>query len=156
MTDCEMCGVDTKLSDAVIDGALLKVCKKCSSFGDVISVETKSYGSEKRLQKAPREIFVEDSVSFVMESAGRLVKDAREKKGLKQSQFASMIGLKESLVHKLETSLMKPDLSTARKIEKILDIKIVEGYDDPEKGVQLNLNDQDLTVGDLIKFKKEK
>ena len=38
----------------------------------------------------------------------------------------------------------------------ILDIKIVEGYGDPDSATQLNLNDEDLTVGDLIKFKKEK
>ena len=67
-----------------------------------------------------------------------------------------MVGLKESLIHKLETSLMKPDLATAKKIERILDIKIVEGYGDPDSATQLNLNDEDLTVGDLIKFKKEK
>jgi len=51
---------------------------------------------------------------------------------------------------------MKPDLATAKKIERILDIKIVEGYGDPDSATQLNLNDEDLTVGDLIKFKKEK
>ena len=67
-----------------------------------------------------------------------------------------LVGLKESLIHKLETSLMKPDLATAKKIERILDTKIVEGYGDPDSATQLNLNDEDLTVGDLINFKKEK
>ncbi|MBT4577366.1 TIGR00270 family protein [Candidatus Woesearchaeota archaeon] len=153
---CELCGLDSKLSDVVIEGTLMKVCKKCGGYGDVISIETKNYGSGKSIQKVPRKIFVEDSVNFVIEGAGKLVKDARENKGLKQAQFASMVGLKESLIHKLETSLMKPDLATAKKIERILDIKIVEGYGDPDSATQLNLNDEDLTVGDLIKFKKEK
>lgn len=156
MTDCEMCGMGTnKLSDAIIEGTLMKVCKKCGGFGDVIDVEPKSIRSEKPIQKVPRQIFVEDSVLFVIEGAGKIVKDAREKKDLKQSQFAKMIGVKESMIHKIETSMMKPDLSTAKKIERILDVKVVEGYEDPEKGVQLNLNDGDLTVGDLIKFKKD-
>ena len=153
---CELCGLDSKLSDEVIEGTLMKGCKKCGGYGDVISIETKNYGSGKSIQKVPRKIFVEDSVNFVIEGAGKLVKDARENKGLKQAQFASMVGLKESLIHKLETSLMKPDLATAKKIERILDIKIVEGYGDPDSATQLNLNDEDLTVGDLIKFKKEK
>ncbi|MBT3865852.1 TIGR00270 family protein [Candidatus Woesearchaeota archaeon] len=156
MADCEMCGVgSSKLSDAIIEGTLMKVCKKCGGFGDVIGVEPRSIRYEKPIQKVPRQIFVEDSVLFVIEGAGKIVKDAREKRDLKQSQFASMIGIKESMIHKIETSMMKPDLSTAKKIEKILDVKIVDGYDDPEKGVELNLNDGDLTVGDLIKFKKD-
>ena len=157
MTDCEMCGIDSvKLADAIIEGTLLKVCGKCGGYGDVISVEPQEVRSEKPIQKVPRKIFVEDSVNFVIEGAGMIVKSAREGRGLKQSQFASMIGVKESMIHKIETSMMKPDLSIAKKIERILDVKIIEGYKDPEKGVQLNLNDGDLTVGDLIKFKKAK
>ncbi len=157
MADCEMCGVGSiKLSDAIIEGTLLKVCKRCGGYGDVIGIEPQPNRSEKPMQRVPRKIFVEDSVNFVIEGAGKIVKNAREKRDLKQAQFAGMIGVKESMVHKIETSMMKPDLSTAKKIERILDVKIVENYEDPEKGVQLNLNDGDLTVGDLIKFKKDK
>ncbi len=155
MSSCEMCGVSSsKLKEMIVEGTLLSVCDKCGGFGNAINMNSVLRSRPGLGKGIPRKIFLEEQVDFVIESAGKLVKDAREKKGLKQSQFASMVGVKESVVHKIETSLMKPDIYTARKIEKILDIKIIEDYDDPEKSVPIDLTDENLTIGDLAKFKK--
>jgi len=147
-----MCGISTeRLSDVVVEGTMLKVCERCKSYGDVVGVE-KPRNLE--VSKIPRKIYVEEPVVFVIEGAGRIIKEARENNGLKQQQLAKMVGLKESMIHKIETSMIKPELNVAKKLEKILGIHIIEGYSDTSKGVQFNLNDENLTVGDLIKFKK--
>ncbi len=155
MSNCDMCGLEVaKLNSVVVDGTFLDVCAKCSSYGNFVEIKeplTRNYGGT---PKAQTKIFIEENINFVMESAGNLIKSVREKKELNQKDFAKMIGVKVSVLHKIETCLIKPDIKLARKIEKILDIKIIENYTDDEKSVPVNLTDEELTVGDLIKFKK--
>jgi putative transcription factor len=154
MGTCEMCGTEAKLQEAIVEGSMLKVCNRCSSFGTAVEVKKEVAGVRGGGKRVPRKIYVEEPVDFVMEGAGRIIKESREEKELTQGQFAGMVGIKESMVHKIETSLQKPDLPTAKKIERILDIKLIEGYKDSENKVQFNLDDKDLTIGDLLKFKK--
>jgi len=150
-----MCGLEVaKLNSVVVDGSLLEVCGKCSSYGNSIEIKEPEVRNYAGTPKAQTKIFVEENVNFVMESAGNIIKSVREEKQLKQKDFAKMIGVKVSVLHKIETCLIKPEISLAKKIEKILDIKIIESYTDDEKSVPVNLTDEELTVGDLIKFKK--
>jgi putative transcription factor len=154
VSNCDMCGISTdRLSDVVVEGTMLNVCDKCKGYGNSVGVE-KPKNSELDESRVPRKIYVEESVVFVVEGAGKIIKESRENMGLKQEQLAKMVGLKESMIHKIETSLIKPELSTAKKFERILGISIIEAYSDSSKGVPFNLDDGNLTVGDLIKFKK--
>jgi len=155
MAICEMCGVEGRLFDVIVEGSVLSVCERCKGYGAAIDIEPKKEASLVSKRKVKRKIFVEEPVDFVIESAGRVVKDARERRELTQAQLAGMVGVKESVIHKVETSLMKPDLATAKKLERILDVKIIEDYKDPESKVQFNLDDENITIGDLIRFKKK-
>ena len=143
-----------KLDSVVVEGTLLNVCEKCKGYGNSVEIKKPSLGEDVLRQKVPRKIYVEDKVKFVIEGAGSIIKSVRDKRELTQRQFAKMIGIKESMIHKIETSMMKPEISVANKIEKILDVKIVEDYEDSEKSIPFNLEDGNLTVGDLVKFKK--
>lgn len=157
MSGCDMCGVSSeRLHEVIVEGTMLNVCAKCKGYGNtvVVNIPVESVGSNN--MKVPRKIYVEETVVFVVEGAGRIISVARDEKCLTQKQFAKMVGIKESMVHKIETSMIKPDISTARKIENILDVKIIEDYKDPEKSVPFNLHDENLTIGDLVKFKKTK
>ena len=155
MSNCDMCGLEVvKLNSVVVDGSFLDVCAKCSSYGNAVEIKEPEIRKYAGTTKAQTKIFVEENVNFVMESAGNIIKSIREEKKLKQKDFAKMIGVKVSVLHKIETSLIKPEIKLARKIEKILDINLIESYTDDEKSVPVNLTDEELTVGDLIKFKK--
>ena len=37
MASCELCGGDTQLMRAMVEGTELEVCKNCSSFGTLVS-----------------------------------------------------------------------------------------------------------------------
>ncbi len=155
MNDCEMCGVATgRLDPVIVEGSLLQLCQRCKTFGNSVVLEQSNVTSYSERPRIPRKIYVEESVSFVIEGAGLLIKQAREKRNVHQKDFAKMAGLKASMIHKIEANLMKPDLRTAQKIERILDIHIVENYEDSDARIPFNLHDGDLTVGDLVKFKK--
>lgn len=149
-----MCGESSStLYQAIIEGSILHVCQRCKGFGNAVEIENK-YSEETGNIKVPRKIYVEERTPFVIESAGKIIKSARESRALRQSQLAAMIGVKESVLHKIETSLMKPELDMARKLEKVLDIKIIDDYEDADKAKPFSLDKENLTIGDLIKFKK--
>ena len=54
-------------------------------------------------------------------------------------------------MHKLETGNLQPTLLLAKKLEKILNIKLIEVYQ--ETNEKLNLKDSTLTIGDLVNLK---
>ena len=148
-----MCGIESfRLNEVVVEGTLLSVCERCKEYGNSVQIDKPVFNNS--LTKVPRKIFIEENTPFVIEAAGRLIRTARENSGLKHAQLAAMVGLKESSIQKIETSIIKPEIDVARKIERILNIKIIETYDDSEKSKHLNLDDDNLTVGDLIKLKK--
>lgn len=148
MAQCDICGKDAQLVDAVIEGSMLSVCEKCAKHGSVVPVD----------RPISRTINKEDGPELFVEDCSLQVRIAREKKGLTQEQLAKAIAEKESTIHHLETGDAKPSLKTAKKLEQFLDIKIIETYNPgdyvPER--KINFKDSALTIGDLIKIRKEK
>ena len=57
---------------------------------------------------------------------GMRVKDAREKLGLKQEELARRINEKVSLLRKIERGEIVPDDRVRQKLERILNISLVE------------------------------
>ena len=71
-------------------------------------------------------------------------------------EVAKRIAEKESVVHKVESGHMKPNLSLARKFEKFLKISLVETVelDGAGKGAKkAGSSTGSLTIGDMIKVK---
>ena len=159
---CDLCGKETDvLYEIVIEGTRLNVCKDCSSFGKVVRVkkvsdkeglkkEEKSKGLRtKHHEEKPEKIFV------LIPNFGSVIKKKRESIGLKQEQFAKVLSIKESLLHKIETSSFEPPLDLARKLEKLLNIKLVEEVSD-EPLSNVKTTKKTLTLGDLMKIRKRK
>lgn len=148
-----MCGKDTDTVLAEIEGVELKVCPNCAKHGKIRSAPP---GLSHRYQKqkftrpeAPEE--------RVMESYARLIRGAREKRGLSQEDFAKFLNEKESQITKWESSAFAPDLETAKKLEKKLGLTLVfkdEADGKVEKGERPRSDV--LTLGDFIKVKKRK
>ncbi len=149
MGTCDLCGVEEELVEAIVEGALLSVCDRCSKHGEVIKVQpkiiTKRVEKEKKLDIGP--------VKMVVDDYAELVRKAREKKGLKQKDLARSIGEKESTIHKVETSHLKPSLVLAKKFEVFLGVKLIGDYEDMPKK-KIDFRDSNLTVGDLIRAGK--
>lgn len=152
MAQCEMCGRDSELVDAIVEGTILSVCRNCAAHGDVVAVERKN----PVIETSPSPLMAEPELEI--SDCANQVKEAREKKGLTQKQLAQAIAEKESVIHKIESGKSKPSLKTAAKLEQFLNIKLIESVD--AKGTegaevkQLNLRDPELTIGDLMSMKK--
>jgi len=148
---CDMCGSKGEMFKVNIDDSVLTVCIECSKFGKVIStVKPKEMQKKKEAKEEKQKIVV---VSFVMQDYAEKVKKARETRGLRQEEFAKKINEKESVIHNIESGRFEPPIELAKKLEKILHIKLVEQYEDL-KGIPQKTREDTYTIGDFIKIKK--
>jgi putative transcription factor len=147
MTACEMCGTETKTVFALIEGVELKVCSNCASFGKIIKKPViKKKPSPQNFKRAEREI-----IQVIREDFSRLIRNKREKLGLKQKEFAKFLAEKESIIHQIESGNYTPSLELARKIERQLGINLVESKQiEPQN---LKAKKETYTIGDILKIK---
>lgn len=54
------------------------------------------------------------------------IAEVRKKKGLTQSELASLSGVNRSIIAKVEADICEPKLSTLIKLSKALDVSIAE------------------------------
>ena len=153
MSLCDMCGKETNLVVALIEGTELNVCSKCAKFGKIL----RRVIEEKPIEKIGRKVIKEEAdeeeiIEGIVEGYGKLIKEAREKLGLKQEDFAKKINEKVSLIHNIESEHHEPSLKLAGKIEKFLKIKLIE-QTKLENDKFDKMTDNQVTVGDLIKLK---
>lgn len=152
MAACEMCGANGELVSAIIEGTQFKVCNACSSFGKIVKE------AENVHKPAFREVHEKDlkeEVEFVTYRCGAMVKEAREALGMSQEELAKKMNERESVVHAIESGHLKPSIELARKLEKSLQIRLVENYAKEQEKPKVNFKNEGLTIGDLIKLKQK-
>ena len=149
-----MCGKETSLFRAVIEGTQLKVCGGCGKFGRVIDqIRAPEKENKKKIEKQVEEEL--ERIDTIVPDYPKKVKDARESLGLKQEALAQKINEKESVIHKIETGHYEPNLALAKKIEKFLNITLIEEQEiEKAKDKVMPSSSGSLTIGDLIKLKK--
>jgi len=153
MPNCEICGQETELVIAEIEGMDMSVCHKCAQFGQIknipkIKTELSKKISHKPIHSEPHLEIIET----IVPDYSQKIKKARERLDLNQEDFAKKINEKESLLHKMETGSFEPSLPLAKKLEKLLGIKLIQKVEE-EKIVSSKISSEGLTIGDLIKKK---
>lgn len=144
--DCEMCGKRVpRLSKVRIDGAVLNVCDSCAKYGTPAeSIRTRypsassnapvesiklpqkkivvppSHPSSKRRR---RENF--DNLEVVPDYA-ELIREARARLSMTQDELAAQLLEKKNVIANIERGSLLPEIKTARKIERLLHIKLLE------------------------------
>ena len=148
--NCEMCGAETSLVSAIIEGVELKVCKNCASFGKILKKPSKlrTITKKRSVPQKPKKELVE----MIVPNYSKIIREKREKMGLKQKEFAKFLAERESLIHKMESGNYKPSLELARKLEKQLSVKLIEEKEfEPQN---LKAEKKIYTIGDMVKIKK--
>ena len=148
---CDVCGKNTSTFRVNIENAILSVCENCSKFG-INPTEIPKLIEPK--QKEIKQPFIEE-IEIITQDFSQKIKEAREKLNLRQVELANKISEKESIIHKLESSQFPPSIELAKKLERFLNIKLIEIYK-PETEKQIDFKDDSLTIGDLIKVKEQK
>lgn len=154
MPTCDMCGKETELLfRTLIEGVEISVCKQCSSFGKVImqvKLEQERPAVKKQIAETKQEPEV---IDVIVEDYAEIIRKAREKLNLKQEELALKINERESLIQNMERGKIKPSLGLARKLEKFLNIKLIETFEDSKTDLQ-KIKGEDMTIGDFIKIRK--
>ncbi|MEM4259611.1 MAG: multiprotein bridging factor aMBF1 [Candidatus Woesearchaeota archaeon] len=150
--NCEMCGATNAGYIILVEGVRMTVCEECSKFGEIVKkpvVPKEKEKKESNIQRALRPKPT-DLIEKLIPDYGNIIKKKREQLGLKQEDFAKMLNIKESVLHKIESERFKPDIEMAKHIEKRLKIKIVEIEKDDEKVEYGNFKNGTLTIGDVM------
>jgi putative transcription factor len=150
-----VCGrqVNEDFKVVVIEGTIFRVCSQCSRRGKPYNpgitktnkpsinsstqstfrqpltknqpvVKKRGYSSN-RLQLTDETLLSQDF--------GRMIREARMKKGFTHEQLAIKMSEKASLLKKIETGALKPDELLAKKFERYLQIKLYVSADEEQE-----------------------
>jgi len=155
---CDICGGEGALVRAKIEGSVLRVCRNCAKFGEIIpepKVLTVPLGTQRsfRARKIdyrpdPKKI---ESEQVLVSGYGGIVRKKREHLGLSQKDLAQKLNERESLVRQIEHEHIKPDGKIVRKIQKILGIKLLTVVEEAEVK---KTESSEITLADIAKVRK--
>nr|MBA4404734.1 TIGR00270 family protein [Nanoarchaeum sp.] len=142
---CEICGKVSEVFDAIVEGAMVKVCGRCSKHGNVVSVQKKAIST--KIEKDPFEY-----VDVIVDNYAELIKEGREKKELNHEELAKAIAEKESTIAQVEAGNMKPNFKLAKKLAVFLNIELIEHVESSKESYKsIDFKSSSLTIGDLLK-----
>jgi len=156
---CELCGEEIRgrAYFGVIDRAEMILCEKCVKRASRVYGPLGQAGHSRRpAQRVRSSGRVREVVSEeVVEDYARIIKEARERAGLTRDALAAMLGVKVSVVRRIEEGTLAPPIDLARKIERVLKVKLVEEVVNvqPEKGGEVGAWEE--TLGDVVIFKDQ-
>jgi len=171
---CEVCGREIigKPHRVVIEGAKMITCDECAKLGsDYWTPEPKTLKTRTsvkrtlkstakvsplkgRIKVAPGNLYENMEV---IDGYGLIVKQAREKLGLTPEDLGKRIGEKESVIKKIESEKIMPDIRLATKLEHALRIKILTKVSEKEEKIPISAKpDRAITLGEIVHLKSRK
>ena len=144
MGNCDTCGKSAPLFRAEIEGTMMNVCRECGSFGKIL-------GSAEKPIIAPKRTIVQEpeSQEMLVNEYNKIIKQKREQLKMTQEDFSKLIREKLSILQKIESGNYHPGIQTARKLEKMLKIRLVEEVENV-KIKKTGEKMQSMTIGDLL------
>ena len=167
---CEICGQpieEGKSKKTKIDGSIMEVCSDCSKFGIIQkeppkpkNILNKSKGSginrTEKKTRTPRPMYsLDEPTEELVEDFQSIVREGREKKGFSREELGEKIYEKVSVINRIESGKMVPDIKLAKKLERILNITLIEKIADMELEDFKNISSGGPTRGDIVKIKKK-
>ncbi len=166
MRTCEVCGREIigPAYLALIEGAELIVCAECTRYAkwfkklgrrELRPSRARAPVPRARARESRQVMLARVSEAEeleLVEGFGRKVKEAREARGLTQEELGKMIGEKASVISRIESEKMAPDVVLARKLEHALGIKLLVRARREEVTVRATRRPEvgGLTLGDII------
>jgi len=165
---CEVCGrsIHGQPNRTVIEGAKMLVCSNCAKFSSSTWYPEEPVAPFKPTSPLPAR--KHPSVPRVRRTRGDLTSDleliegfpviiraARERLGLDHAALGRRIGEKVSVLQRIESGKLSPDIAFAKKLEHELRIKILSPPREIEYPDSTPLQPQELTFGDMVSIRKK-
>jgi putative transcription factor len=157
---CELCGMECFCKPATIDGVKMMLCPNCIKHGQAIEYREKPKPSSykpvsERIKKPKVKDVYKDMNKELVSNWNTLIRSAREKKGLTREQLGFKIGERTVTISKIENGDLRPSDKVIEKLEKELNIKLIEEVAEMPASLTSTKSSGTLTLGDFIK-KEEK
>ncbi|MFO7792045.1 MAG: multiprotein bridging factor aMBF1 [Candidatus Saliniplasma sp.] len=154
--NCELCGKKVgKPKKVKVEGSTLQVCEQCARYGkevlekdDSDAKDIMSRVNKSRSRSRSSSGFDSDRKTLVMDYPDK-IREARLGEELTQEELAKKLNEKKSVVAKLEKEDMRPSDSLRKKLEKTLNITLLEEIEQVSPTTEHT--ESGLTIGDLIK-----
>ena len=162
--ECEICGKPVPEHNPIrakIEGSVMVVCKECSKLGTIQKAPPKPKFRQqpkgKKQNKTqtrnysrndePSEELIED---FELE-----IRKAREAKNWSREDLGKKINERVSVITRIETGKMTPDTKLTKKLEKALNIKLLEEVNNVDLNQFINSSSGERTLGNIMKIKRK-
>jgi putative transcription factor len=154
---CELCGRECDCRAAIVDGVKMMVCPGCVRHGELIKVTPPSKPQKPiidRIKRPPVKDVYKDMDKELVKDWNTKIKNARKKKGLTREQLGFKIGERTVTIAKIENGDLKPSDKIVTKLEKELDIKLLEAVERISSNLSTS-SSKGLTLGDFIKTEEK-
>ncbi len=137
---------------AEVEGAPMYLCIDCferlyrAGRAKLASRRAVEEGSVKHVRKRARR---GPEVYDLVEDYAERIREAREARGWSTSALAQRLRISESMLRKIESGKVKPSIDLARRIEKVLRVKLLEPVVDEETYYGEGGEDY-VTLGDIV------
>ncbi len=166
---CEFCGepIHGEGYTIKVEGALLKVCSKCKSYGNIVESPStpkkqfnqSSYPGSRRVQSVSnppnryRGSAKPVSTVSLKENYDELIRGQRTKLKMTRKDLAAKTGISVSQLSSFETGKLQPTDSESKKLERTLNISLFEEMSVvPEH--QQTKEKKKTTFGDIVTIKR--
>lgn len=152
---CEVCGKPIVGGGhrVIMDGAELLVCDDCfmklTRSGRAVPVTAKPREVKLKPRRQAKEEVLE-----VVDNYPDIIRGARESKGWTQAALAQRLKVSEALIKKIESGKYKPTVELARKIEALLNVKLLQPIESEGEGEEPP--EDALTFGDVAVVRRDR
>ena len=166
--ECEICGKEVPEHNPIrakIEGSVMVVCKECSKLGKVQKAPPKpkfvKNNNNKKTNRRPTTTRNrpysrnEEPSEELIEDFSFEIRKAREAKDWSREDLGRKINERVSVITRIETGKMTPDIKLTKKLEKALDIKLLEKVDNIDLNQFINTSSGERTLGNVMKIKRK-
>lgn len=146
MAICEVCGSRPAVKRSRLEGAVMEVCAVCGRSAVELPKIPEKLASRQSTPKA-----MDEEAPLLAANFSKIIREAREKKGMSQAELAGALREKESVIARTERGVTPP-IPVARKLEKFFKIKLLCLYEEGKPQASAEGGD-DLTLGDVLNVK---
>lgn len=162
--ECEICGKpvpEHNPTRAKIEGSVMVVCRECAKLGTIQKAPpkpkyVKQTNQKKNTKRKTRNYSRNDEPSEeLVEDFSSEVRKAREAKNWSREDLGKKINERVSVITRIETGKMTPDIKLTKKLEKALNVKLLEKVDNVDLNQFISNSSGERTLGNIMKIKRK-
>lgn len=160
--ECEICGKPVPENNPIrakIEGSVMVVCKECAKLGTIQKAPPKprfQQNKKGRKNTQPKRNYRNDEpTEELIENYNTTVRNAREAKNWSREDLGKKINERVSVINRIESGKMTPDPKLTKKLEKALNITLLENVNDVDLNQFINSSSGERTLGNIVKIKRK-